>query len=103
MNKFLTALCIVLFAASSALATEAPTLELGETLFTSMELGSKNRSCSTCHPEGKGLGMVGDFNDAELKDIINACLKDALGAEMISPDSQEMDALLGYVREFQKQ
>ena len=46
--------------------------------------------------------MVGDFNDVELKDIINACLRDALGAELISTQSQEMEALLSYVRVFQK-
>ena len=46
--------------------------------------------------------MTGDFNDTELKDIINACLRDAIGAKMISTESQEMEALLGYVRSFQK-
>lgn len=103
MNKFLIAGWVTLLAAASAFATEAPTLSLGKTLFESTELGNKGRSCSTCHPNGKGLDMVGDFNDAELKDLINACLRDALGAEMISFESQEMEALLGYVREFQKQ
>ena len=43
-----------------------------------------------------------DFNDLELKDIINACLRDAVGAGMISTESQEMEALLAYVRMFQK-
>jgi cytochrome c len=38
----------------------------------------------------------------ELKDIINACLRDALGGKLISTESQEMDALLVYVRSFQK-
>jgi cytochrome c len=84
-------------------ATEAPTLSLGKTLFESPELGTNLKSCSTCHPNGKGLDLVGDFNDAELKDIINACLRDALGAKMIPPDSQEMQAMVSYVRKFQKQ
>ncbi len=46
--------------------------------------------------------MVGDFNDTELKDIINACLRDALGAKTISVESQERNALVGYLRKFQK-
>jgi len=83
-------------------ATEAPTLDLGKTLFESTALGSQGRSCRGCHPQGDGLGQVGDFSDVELKDIINACLRDAMKAEMISPESQEMEALLAYVRGFQK-
>ena len=102
MNKSMIVICILLVTGIHAFAIEAPTLSLGETLFESTELGTKGRSCATCHPQGKGLDMIGDFNDTELKDIINACLRDALGADMISAEAQEMNALVGYVREFQK-
>ncbi len=102
MNKVLIALGIFILTVLPAQAIEAPSLSLGKTLFESTELGTKGKSCASCHPQGKGLNMVGDFNDVELKDIMNACLRDALGAAMISTDSQEMDALLAYVRKFQK-
>ncbi len=103
MNKFIICtLGILLITTTPVCATEAPTMDLGKTLFESVELGTKGRSCASCHPQGKGLDMVGDFNDVELKDIINACLRDALGAELISTQSQEMEALLSYVRVFQK-
>ena len=103
MNNFiLCTLGILLITTTPAYATEAPTIDLGKTLFESVELGTKGRSCAGCHPQGKGLDMVGDFNDIELKDIINACLRDALGAGLISAQSQEMEALLSYVRMFQK-
>jgi len=102
MKKPILLLGVLLTIGFQAAAIEAPSVGLGKTLFESTELGSRGNSCKTCHPQGKGLGKVGDFNDTELKDIINACLRDALGAAMISPDSQEMDALLAYVRSFQK-
>lgn len=102
MHKPIILLGILLMTGFSAYAIEAPSLSLGKTLFESAELGSKGRSCTTCHQNGKGLNMIGDFNDTELKDIINACLRDALGAETISLESQEMNALVGYVRKFQK-
>jgi cytochrome c len=102
MNRALITLGILIMTGFQAQAIEAPSLSLGKTLFESTELGSKARSCATCHPQGKGLGKVGDFNDMELKDIINACLRDALGGKLISTDSQEMNALLAYVRTFQK-
>ncbi len=102
MNKLIVVINILLMSGLLAYAIETPSLSLGKTLFESAELGTKGRSCNTCHPQGKGLNMVGDFNDTELKDIVNACLRDALGAKIISPDSQEMNALVGYVRKFQK-
>ena len=103
MNKIMISACFVLFLATPALSIEAPSLELGKTLFESSEMGTKSRSCSSCHPNGKGLDLVGDFNDVELKDIINACIRDAQGGELISTESQEMESLLSYVRKFQKQ
>jgi len=102
MKKSIVAISLLLMTGISAQATEAPTLSLGKALFESTELGTKGRGCVTCHEQGKGLEMIGDFNDAELKDIINACLRDAMGAKLISTESQEMEALLVYVRSFQK-
>lgn len=102
MNKSIIVLGILLITRLCVHATEAPTMEFGKTLFESSEFGNKGRACVTCHPQGKGLELIGDFNDTELKDIINACLRDAMGGKLISTESQEMEALLVYVRSFQK-
>lgn len=102
MNKSIIVVSILLIIGVNAYANESPSLSLGKTLFEATELGNKGKSCASCHPNGKGLDMVGDFNNTELKDIINACLRDALGANTISLESQEMNALVGYVRMFQK-
>lgn len=97
-----SALLLLIVTCLSALAIESPSLGLGKSIFESEKLGASGRSCNGCHPLGKGLEQTGDFNDLELKDIINACIRDALKGEMISQDSQEMNALLGYVRTLQK-
>ena len=102
MKKSIVAISLLLMTGISAQATEAPTLSLGKALFESTELGTKGRGCVTCHEQGKGLEMIGDFNDTELKDIINACLRDAMGGQLMSTESQELEALLVYVRGFQK-
>ena len=102
MNKFAFIVCLVSLIATPVFAIESPSLELGKTLYESNELGTKGRSCNSCHTDGKGLELIGDFNDEELKDIINACIRDALGGELISVESQEMQALLSYVRTFEK-
>ena len=102
MNKSILFFSLFLLLGVHGQANEAPSLSLGKTLFESRQLGTKGTSCQTCHPQGKGLEMVGDFNDEELKDIINACLRDAMGGKLISVESQEMVALHDYVREFKK-
>lgn len=102
MNKSIFFFSLFFLLAVQGQANEAPSLSLGKTLFESTELGTKGKSCQTCHSQGKGLDMIGDFNDEELKDIINACLRDALGGKLISVESQEMVALHDYVRQFQK-
>ncbi len=103
MNKAMIIFSLFLLVGVHAHANEAPSLSLGKTLFESTELGSNAKSCQSCHPQGKGLDMIGDFSDEELKDIINACLRDALGGKIISTESQEMVALHAYVRKFQKE
>ena len=100
--RIATVITILLLMASPLFALEGATVELGKQLFESTQLGSKGRSCQSCHSQGEGLDKIGDFNDEELKDIINACIRDALGGKLISADSQEMDSLLHYVRTFQK-
>jgi cytochrome c len=102
MNKSFVVISLLLLLGGPAFANEAPSLSLGKTLFESVDLGTTGKSCQSCHAQGKGLDMIGDFNDEELKDIINACLRDALGGKLISTDSQEMEALHAYVRKFQK-
>ncbi len=103
MNKSMIFFSLFLFLGAQGYANEAPSLSLGKTLFESTELGTTGKSCQSCHPQGQGLDKIGDFNDEELKDIINACLRDALGGKTISLESQEMEALHAYVRKFQKE
>lgn len=93
---------LLLLIFSPSMALEGATVELGKKLFGSTQFGDKGRSCKSCHVEGEGLTLVGDFSDEELKDIINACIRDAMGGELIDIESQKMNSLLLYVRTFQK-
>lgn len=100
-TSILFPLAMILTSVLSAMAVEIATPEMGRALFESNQLGKSGRSCAACHPDGKGLEKVGDFTDAELKDIINACVRDALQGTLFSGDSQELNALLLHVRSFQ--
>ena len=95
------ALALILTGLQPSMAAEIRTSEIGRALFESTQLGKSGRSCTACHPEGKGLDKVGDFSDNELKDIINACVRDALQGTPFAGDSQELNALMLHVRRFQ--
>jgi hypothetical protein len=101
-KKILTLLIMMVALPGVAFAVEGPTLEYGRILFESKELGTKQRSCSDCHPDGKGLEQTGDVNDTELKDIINACIRDAMGGTLFAIDAQELEALLNYVKRLRR-
>lgn len=96
-SVILSILCVVL-AAGSLYAVEAPTAELGKTLFTSPDLGGNAKSCSTCHPDGRGLEEIGFYSDDQLREMINFCIRDALKGEMLDPDSRELESLFLYVK-----
>ncbi len=100
MHKGMFLLTILFFLAlpSLTVAVEGPTLELGKTLFESNELGTAERSCNNCHPDGKGLDKTGQSDDATIKERINRCIRNAQGGEVLDAGSQEMEALLNYVR-----
>jgi len=61
--------------------------------------GSANdKSCNTCHPDGKGLEGAG----ANLESTINACIKRALEGKPLAADSQDMKDLVAYIASLKK-
>ncbi len=101
MHKTMLSMGLILIGALSAMAIEIATPELGRSLFESPQLGKAGRSCATCHPGGKGLEEVGAFSDTELKDMINACIRNALKGTPFANDTQELNALMMHVRSLQ--
>jgi cytochrome c len=88
---------VLLVVAVTALATEGPTVAMGQALFESPALGSNGKSCVSCHPAGKGLDELGAYDDGMLKEMINFCIRDALEGKMFAPESQELDSMLLYL------
>jgi len=98
ISAWLVALFIVL--PFSSHATESPNVELGRQLFESKQLGSNGKSCSSCHPGGKGLEEISAYDNQTLKEMINFCIRDALKGTMLDLESQELDSMLVYLRTF---
>lgn len=72
----------------------------GEKLFHSTSLGTTGKSCSTCHPQGKGLEQSGDYDDAILREFVNFCIRDAMKGKMLPEGSEELRTLGSYLRVF---
>lgn len=98
MKRWMAAGVLLAVTAGMVTATEGPTVTMGEILFTSTTLGSNGKSCSSCHPGGKGLAEIGAYDDATLREMINFCIRDALKGKMFALESQELDSLLLYLR-----
>ncbi|MBU0908896.1 MAG: cytochrome-c peroxidase [Proteobacteria bacterium] len=97
----LAASCALVLFALPVQAEEA-SVELGHTLFNDAGLGaSKNdKSCNTCHENGKGMEKAGASSD--LAALINKCIKGPLQGEGISEDTVAMESLKLYIKSLAK-
>jgi cytochrome c peroxidase len=90
----------------------AADLAKGKELFNDTKLGTNGQSCSTCHPDGKGLEKAGLPDKMEwtnpagtwlsLEDANNVCIMMALKGKALDPRSSEMKDLTEYVKSFAK-
>lgn len=88
----------MLAVASLTMADDGASLSRGKELFTGNQLGTSGKSCSMCHPGGKGLEKAAAYDEGELGEIINQCLKNPLKGKALDPASVEMKSLILYIR-----
>jgi cytochrome c len=88
----------MLAVAASALAGDATSPARGKELFTGKQLGTNGKSCSTCHPGGKGLEKAAAYDNEELGTVINQCITKPLKGTSLAPSSSEMKSMILYIR-----
>ena len=89
----------ILIIAVSAWAFEGD-IERGRELFNSKTLGTNQKSCASCHPNGSKLQRAASYSDKRLTGIVNMCIKGMLQGKPLAPDSEDMASLIGYLRTF---
>jgi len=120
---FLSVLCVVFILAACQTATEKPSAQAepsaaggmvakGKTLFEDTKLGggTSGKSCASCHPGGKGLEGIGDKKEyramgktyATLESITNYFIVTAQLGKALDPQSEEMQALVAYMKSLKK-
>ena len=102
MNRIIFPVLLLVFYTSPIIAMEAPTASLGKKLYNASNIGSNEKSCASCHPDGKGLDEINAYDDGMLKEMVNFCIRDALKGEMIDLESTEIESFLIYLRSFKK-
>lgn len=87
-------------AVAVAVAADGASVERGKELFSSAKLGTSGKSCATCHPDGKNLESAAAYDEAQLAEIVNQCIKKPLKGNALDPGSTEMKSLIMYLRTF---
>lgn len=109
IKTFVLFFFVSMFALSLSFAGD---VENGKKLFNDPKLSeSKNdKTCTSCHPEGRGLEKTGTQSEfkvmgmdfASLEDVINFCLEKPMVGKPLPKDSKEMKDLKAYIKSIGK-
>jgi cytochrome c len=94
----LVVLVIVFGAGLVFAASQEATIDKGKALFNDPKLGIVEKSCNTCHKDGKGMEKAAGKKDLEL--IINSCITGALKGKALDVKSTDMQSLVLYIKNF---
>jgi cytochrome c len=99
-------LLFFVFLPALAFAKDHTPEDRGKAHFNNSAFAEGKKSCSTCHPNGRGLAgagtktafsiMGGEQNS--LEDVINVCIVNANKGNAIEDNSVEMQELVSYIR-----
>ena len=100
------ALLVFAFSSTLALAKHHTAEERGKVHFNNSAFAGGKKSCSTCHPNGRGLegsGAKTSFNimggeQSSLEQVINVCIVNANKGTALDVSSTEMQELSSYVK-----
>ncbi|NOY64620.1 MAG: hypothetical protein GXO97_04380 [Nitrospirae bacterium] len=76
----------------------------GKRLFNDTTLGTNEKSCNSCHPDGSGINgkkqsyTIMGQKLGSVEDAINLCIKMALNGKVLKKDSQKMKDLSSFVK-----
>lgn len=80
----------------------------GKAYFNDKEFAwsTNQKSCNSCHPNGKGLGMSGEKSSFKimgnklesLEEVINFCIENALEGQKLKIHSEEMQNMMLYIK-----
>lgn len=80
--------------------------ERGMAHFNNPKFAEGRKSCSTCHPNGRGLKNAGSKSEffimgskqSSLEEAVNVCIVNANKGKAIAVDSAEMQEMVSYIK-----
>ena len=99
-------LLILIFSFTLAFAKHHTAEDRGKAHFDNAMFAAGKKSCSTCHPNGRGLEEAGakktfsimGGEQASLEDVINICITNATKGTALDVNSTEMQELVSYIK-----
>jgi cytochrome c peroxidase len=97
--KIIALISIAMLLASAVLAAHHTPEDRGKALFNDPKLGGKEgKSCSSCHPDGKGLEKAATKADGQTQEMVNKCMSNAHSGKTLDVNSEQMKDLLSYIK-----
>ncbi len=104
----LMAIGLLVFVACTSSTDTNGEIGKGKMVFNDVNFGAgtSEKSCNSCHPDGKGLEKAGDkkeFNimgkkQNSLEEAVNVCIEMALKGKAIDPVSEDMVNIVAYIK-----
>jgi cytochrome c len=102
----LIVLLVFAFSFTLAFAKHHTAEERGKAHFNNATFAGGKKSCSTCHPNGRGLEGAGakttfnimGGNQSSLEEVINVCIVNANKGKALDVNSTEMQELASYIK-----
>ena len=103
---FAAALLVFAFSVTLVIADQHTAEERGKIHFNNPAFAGGKKSCSTCHPNGRGLKGVGAKTkftimggvQNSLEEAVNVCIINANKGNAIAVDSTEMQDIVSYIK-----
>jgi len=101
-------ICMLIAGLTAAVSFGAGPEEKGKALFNDAKFAGGSKACSSCHKDGKGLSAAADKKEFKLagktqkslEEAINVCIVNMNKGKAIDPKSEDMKALVAYVKSF---
>jgi cytochrome c len=103
-------ICLLIVGLVSAVAFAGATEDKGKTLFNDAKFAGGSKACASCHKDGKGLENAADKKEFKLagktqkslEEAINVCIVNMNKGKAIDVKSEDMKAMVAYVKSFKK-
>ena len=101
--KIVALIAIAMLIACAGVAKDSTPEERGKALFNNTKLGGgiTDKSCGTCHPDGKALEGIGSKKEwkgsKSLEEAVNMCIARALKGTALDVQSEQMKDLVSYL------